>query len=715
MAITPRTQFHSHFISLVTILVSIFLTGFVVKAVSFYFPFSHPEFFGALHLSWTKVAYVAALLLVPPYAWFTWRLLYQHTHPSEFTMLLFHVVSGLTLILLFYFISKLDLSLFYHWSPDKVVTYTHWKTYLLSLFFLALVFLSYRIKTPISRFLSKTSSKIILVIMVIISLYLSNYALLTDTHRYNANALNLSVVMHPVVQVFYGKAVLIDQKTQYGLYAQFLEPVFHLLGGISIFKFSLVMASLIFLSMLAIGVFLLKSVHPVLALIGFCATIYFNYFAGTLWPYELYYQYYPVRTIVPTLTLLFSWFYFRAPSQSKFFAMLTFLSLGIIWNLDVGLFAFVAFVLSSSYQSLFLSEGSWPKIRHLLIGWFQAGFNFALVFGTFLLYLRLRYHLWPTIAEFVSAQKLFLSGAVLAIDRLWTIIILIYLVGLVDSIKNLVLHRPSVNHTMIFLTSILGLGIFTYALNNPHDSVLTNCTYPAVIVLALLVHESLLEWGQSSARLHWSSLYNYKFAALSLALLSILGASFFVNLRHSQVVRDEITIEDLLHPTPGSLVVAWDTKGKTDKEVAYVTVGDLAKNPAPIPVWMNKAAMASRYVLPDGKVRDDLLVLSNWDYLLYLKAHAKSPLISVNFRHLYLENEWQLLFNQIRTRQNRYILVDNEWGLFQGELKNHPNQDIAIIQELLKTYYHPIESKMVGDSWYIDRWYPSEMIMYERN
>jgi len=705
MAKKSSSPIHLHFVSLLTLLVSIFLTGFLIKTVLFYFPFGYPELFKALHLSWNKVAYLLALAAVPPYMWFTWRFLYRHTQSTKLLSLLHVIFSDISFLALLFIIIRLDLKLFYFWTPDKLITYTHWKTHLLTAFFLFLTFCSYRLGAPISRFLSKNLKGVILGIMIAISLYLANFAIINDIHKYNTNALNLSVVIHPVIQVYYGKAVLIDQKTQYGLYAQILEPVFHLLGGISIFKFSLIMAFLIFLSMMSIGLFLLNSVHPILAFIGFCATIFFNYFAGTLWPHELYYQYYPIRTIIPTLTFILSWYYFHSPSLNKYIGMLIFLSIGVIWNLDVGVFALFAFVLSASYHTRF---------RHILTNFARAALVFGSVLGIFLFYLRLRYHVWPDPAEIISAQKLFLSGATLELNRLWTIIVLIYLAGLVYAAKNLVLRQTSIQSSMVLLTSILGLGIFTYSLNNPHDAVLTNCAYPAIIILVVLTHSALLEWG-SLWKLRLSNFSHYKFALLTLIVLCLLGSSFFVNLGRSLLVRDVVIIQDLTHPRPGNLKAIWDTKGKLDTQVAYVTVSDLSLDPTLTPVWMKKANFAARYSLPNGAIRDDLLIMSNWDYLLYLKAHAKGPLISVNFRHLYLENEWQLLFDQINSRQNRYILVDNEWGLFQGKLKNHPNQYIAKIEELLKANYHPIATELVGDSWYVDRWYPSEIIMYERN
>ncbi|MFH2085993.1 MAG: hypothetical protein ABII21_04385 [bacterium] len=714
MVIRTPKRIHLSFVSLVTLLVSIILTGFIIAFVKFYYPFGNQPFFTVIYMWWTRMAYLLCLVLVPLYAWFIWRVLHRYTRPSKTITLIYYVLSGLAFVGLLAYIAKLDLTLFYHWSSEKVAIYSDWKTHAVTLGFAALILGFYRKRSSIYSFLSHSLTKIILVIMVVISLYLANFALLNDNHRYNANGLNFSVVMHPAVQVYYGKAVLINQKTQYGLYAQLLEPIFHLMGGISVFKFSLIMAILICLSLLAIGFFLLLSVHPVFALVGFCATIYFHYFAGTLWPHELYYQYYPIRTIVPTLTLLFSTLYFRTPTQKKFLAMLVFLSLGIIWNLDVGLFAFGAFVIAVSYQYLFLSENVFYKLRRLFSTWFLSGLIFTLVFGAFLLYLRLRYHAVPSLEMFVSAQKLFLSGQFPVLFRLWTIIVLIYLAGLINSVKNLVLNRPSVNHTMIFFTTILGLGIFTYSINNPHDSVLTNCGYPALIVLVLLVHETLQEWGEE-ARLRYRSLFQYKFIVLSLLIISFLGTAFFVNLRGSTLVRDAITIEDLIHPRPGNMETAWDAKGETEKIVDFITIGDLYLDPSLTPSWVNKANFAARYALPNGAIRDDLLILSNWEYLLYLKAHAKSPLISVNFRHLFLVNEWQSLFDQLKNRQDRYVLVEDEWGLFQGELKNHPNEYIAKIEELLAANYHPIEREIVGDSWYDDRWYPSVMIMYERN
>lgn len=572
----------------------------------------------------------------------------------------------------------IDWQFYYKLAPDQLMTYLSPKTYLMTAgVFILVMFGKVRRKIDI----------VALLIMAGIALYMANFAIMNDLHRYNANALNLSVVMYSVVQVFYGKAVLIDQKSQYGLYAHFLEPILHLMGGVSVFNFSLIMAGMVLISILSIGIFLwLVTKNKWIALTGFLATLYFNYFVGQLWPEDLYYQYYPIRTLFPTLLLPLYYWYQSRPSTWKYWLLWIVFALGTLWNLDVGIFAYFALGVTHVYRQKFRGLGK------LII---DGLIPLMIVWGGFFLYERLRYGAWPQIAEIFSAQKLFLSGAVLPLNSPWTLLVLIYLVGIVVA-------KFWKSEYVVLLTT-LGVGIFTYYLNNPHDSVLTNCAYPAIILLTLLIDKA---WGQKK---RWWPVW------IGVGALCFMAASFVQNLRYSRLIGDTVTIEHLMFPNPKSARSLWTTSKGCLTCVDFVYESDLARDPTVKPVWVVKAEYMDGYKLSQGKIRDDMLILSNWDYLLYLHGQARAPLSITDFRHLFLENEWEGLFTHIANRQSQYIIVDEEELLVAGAEKSHPPAKVERLWQEIKDNYHEIRRAMVGEIYYGWEWHPNWMSTWEKN
>src|SRR5262249_45929703 len=80
-------------------------------------------------------------------------------------------------------------------------------------------------------------------------------ACLFDEHNDYSSNWHFTAVFSSVVQVHFGKALLINAQGQYGLYAHFLQPLFALVG-LSVLKFTLVMGLLLAASYVALWVFL---------------------------------------------------------------------------------------------------------------------------------------------------------------------------------------------------------------------------------------------------------------------------------------------------------------------------------------------------------------------------------------------------------------------------------------------------------------------------
>ena len=119
---------------------------------------------------------------------------------------------------------------------------------------------------------------------------------------------HFNVVFFPVVQVYQGKALLINCFSQYGLYPQLLLPLFCLVG-LSVLSFTVVMALLTGASYTALWVFLWRACENKLAaFIGFAALLFNTWFffskQTALHPY---YQYLPIRLVFPAFLVLLAW------------------------------------------------------------------------------------------------------------------------------------------------------------------------------------------------------------------------------------------------------------------------------------------------------------------------------------------------------------------------------------------------------------------------
>jgi hypothetical protein len=75
--------------------------------------------------------------------------------------------------------------------------------------------------------------------------------------------------------------------------------------------------------------------------------------------------------------------------------------------------------------------------------------------------------------------------------HLWNILALIYLIGLLLSIKNYFTSKKSLQNQAIFFLSILGIGIFSYYQGRSHDYSFLAITYPSIILLAIYLDKIL--------------------------------------------------------------------------------------------------------------------------------------------------------------------------------------------------------------------------------
>lgn len=195
---------------------------------------------------------------------------------------------------------------------------------------------------------------------VILRIFSANDPYVAENH--------FEAVFWACVQVCAGKTLMVDLPHQYGLYPEFLAPLFHLAGGITVLKFSLIMAMLqtaVFLLWLVALMRLLKSFW--LAMLTFLGMFSFLLFLiDTPWIgvlglnyYDPYFQFGPVRMLFPAIALVAM----TGIAEDRFAAhhcrrnlVSGLLGLGVAWNIDAGVPALGAWVLCLCHRALFVDH-----------------------------------------------------------------------------------------------------------------------------------------------------------------------------------------------------------------------------------------------------------------------------------------------------------------------------------------------------------------------
>src|SRR6516225_8395883 len=315
------------------------------------------------------------------------------------------------------------------------------------------------------------------------------------------------VVFNPVVQVLQGKALLINAVSQYGLYPDFLRPVFAL-SGLSVLKFTALIGLLTALSFAALWLVLKKAIHHrAIAVIGFLALV------GNTWLnrlpdpareslVDLYYQYFPIRFLFPALAVLLAWKYFQCPSRWLYWFLTVLLATGILWNFDAGVPSFLAWVSALCYAALFES-GLKNKVRTIACHGAAAGGALLAVLGAYAGQGFLRFGELPHFQEFWHYQMLFyVSGFYMLpmpFPATWVVVVLVYLSGLAYAAHALSEKKNTPRAHLVFLLSILGAGLFSNNKRRSHPQVLAVCWWPCFPLLAIFLDENLAILGHGSS------------------------------------------------------------------------------------------------------------------------------------------------------------------------------------------------------------------------
>jgi len=477
------------------------------------------------------------------------------------------------------------------------------------------------------------------------------YSINNNSH----NAHHQSPIIYPIIQTYFGNAILIDFKSLYGLYPYLLNPVLHIIG-LSIFNITLIFMLLQAIILFSIAYCIYYMVHNKwLALIGFITFLYIQFLANDAWPEELIFQYEPIRMIFPALLLSYLIYYLAKPNHLKYYGGLLLFSIGTIWNLDTGIFAFLAFVGTIMYREILL-DNTWKlKLNAILIHAIISSLILLTIWGIFFLYIHTFYGKWPNISWITYGQQVaVLYGyAMLPIPILgiWQIPITIYIIGFILSIRYIFRQEISNQNIMICLLTLCGTGLFAYFVGRSHPLNVLHCSYPAIILLIIYIDKlssSVKNWASFKEQVDNNQLFFY---IIPLFCVAYLFSAFFINLLDYVPLRIE---EKYNH---------FNEK----------------------PYWVKEAEFVKTLVPTNPGIRDDILIINSndQDYYFALALKAKSPLNIVNYRHMFYVDEFNDFINYIPNPHNKWIVLIRSLDLNS----NFSDSEYLAINKVISEYY----------------------------
>lgn len=321
---------------------------------------------------------------------------------------------------------------------------------------------------------------------------------------------DMNAVYYAQTQVYAGVPLYVDDFIDtYGAYPHFLNPIFHL-TGLTVHNFTLVMSLLIVLSFSFLYVALHLSVkNRLLAVLGLVTLIFLPYVSThsqSAEGYDSYFAAFPIRTVFPFLSILFSALYAYRVKFRKvvYWLAMLLLPLGILWSPDMGMVAFAAWVLFLLYKDFYDSEGrlAWKKeIMHIA----AAIGGFLLSWGLYAVWIRLSFGHWPEFSLLLSTVRAFSVGfytLAMQLRHPWIVVALMAVAAMGFCMMRLYRRQVRASDAFLMMLVFLFFGSFAYFQGRSHNA---NLCLPACYALLILVvlADKLGQKIEKGAKFYW--------------------------------------------------------------------------------------------------------------------------------------------------------------------------------------------------------------------
>lgn len=339
------------------------------------------------------------------------------------------------------------------------------------------------------------------ILMLLVFVVLMNATDFPETWQ---NQYDLNPVMFSQTQVYAGNAMLVNELINiYGLYPHFLNPVFQMIG-LTTYTFTLVMSLLIVAGFVFLGLALRFTVkNRLLGALGLVSLIFLVYVSGKTQGIEVFDSYFPtfpIRTFFPFLALLLA----SRPNKWTYYLGCLLLPLGILFDPDLGLVAFVAWSAYILYTDFFAANGrvAWKKeIRNLgcLIG------GLILSWGIFTLIIRIKYGAVPEYTFLLDVMQVYSRGFYtlpMTVMHPWIVVALVGITGLAWAVSKFYKRNISHRDAFILMLSLMVFGSFAYFQSRSHNA---NLWIPATYAILLLVmfSDMLLSRLRQGEKVFW--------------------------------------------------------------------------------------------------------------------------------------------------------------------------------------------------------------------
>jgi hypothetical protein len=623
------------------------------------------------------------------------------------------------------YIFFMDKSLVLWGHADKHKIFTTLSTYIY-----ALVIMFYINKSSKSIF-ERNKKYLNIFIVICISIYISTFLLVTDNHPYMANALNFMIVVHSLFQVDLGKIVFFDLYSQYGGYSVFFKPIFLFIEP-NVLNISIIFALINLFCCVGIYFIITKVItNPKIQIASFLTAIYLQYYSFTIWPAEKYFQVYPIRMFWPIVTTLIVFLTLKQNILKRqiYFALCSVFA--VYWNIETGL----AVILGLVFLQLVISVNKSQIIKNLIIYLFLVVIFFTiLIIGIQMLSGK---SFNPEL--FTRSLRLYPTGALLLLNKIWIIVMFVYGCVAIISYKF-----KSDSFELKWFLSWLSIGLLMYHLlrTGQHEATLSNVFWPFSICLGIILEylrshhfTRFITSSQKSINppskkdfakgKDWSQISlkeNLKRLRLPFSdfVLNCYRPSVFLPLLITFVFSLLIVF---LYKIQGGTVVAneeriWELSNKNStrdlynytndfKESIFINVSDQVngfKSP-----WQRRIEYSKS--IKKNELTTDLLILSDYDSILYGYANAQSPVSWANWRHAFFDWEFEEVIEKFKAGKIQTVLIDVYPGTNMHPFSIHGEGLDEKILDAVYKYYKLSEtidggyvySGLKGTDWYKSR------------
>ena len=280
---------------------------------------------------------------------------------------------------------------------------------------------------------------------------------------------------------------------QYGFYSLYLKPVFNMFG-LTTYSFSFIMTLLYLAGFIAVAVPIFRNLQNIylklLLIPTLCAV------QGSLGQvschWDPYFQYYPIRFLVPALSILMLYLILRTKKGASqlYLAMLSSFILGfsVFWNFDSGITTIIAwlgfFLLFAAVETLKTRVFNNRAIFSFLIVLAMMALGVASATVTLLACDKNGF----SFEHMFEVQKTFYMKGVCMLPmplslHPWMAVLGVYVAVLALTIPNILRTGLLCSHKrmLAFYIAIIGTGLFSYYQGRSHDMTLPAVIWPAIL------------------------------------------------------------------------------------------------------------------------------------------------------------------------------------------------------------------------------------------